>query len=57
MKLYLYKGTLMKMKLEEQERSMATIGMVPLFGCLTNKQKFAISHAIKLAYFKYSKTK
>jgi hypothetical protein len=27
------------------------LGRVPLFGCLTNKQKFAISHAIKLAYF------
>jgi signal-transduction protein with cAMP-binding, CBS, and nucleotidyltransferase domain len=30
---------------------MATIGKVPLFGCLTNKQKFAIAHAIKLAVF------
>jgi signal-transduction protein with cAMP-binding, CBS, and nucleotidyltransferase domain len=51
MKPFLYKETLQKMKLEEHAKSMATISKVPLFGCLTNKQKFAISNAIKLARF------
>lgn len=39
------------MKLEEHAKCMASISKVPLFGCLTNKQKFAISDAIKLAVF------
>ena len=47
MKPNLYKKTLQKMRLEEEKRNLLTIEKVPLFSCLTNKQKFSLTSAIK----------
>jgi signal-transduction protein with cAMP-binding, CBS, and nucleotidyltransferase domain len=42
------------MKMEENSRNMQTIQNVPLFSCLTNKQKAAISDTIKVVVFSES---
>ncbi len=47
----IYKKTLKKMRMEEQYKNSETIEKVPLFSCLTNKQKFALSNTIKIMMF------
>jgi CRP-like cAMP-binding protein len=46
-----YKKTLKKMRIEEQLKNSETIEKVPLFSCLTNKQKHALSNTIKISVF------
>lgn len=39
------------MRMEEQYQNSEAIEKVPLFSCLTNKQKYALSNTIKIMVF------
>lgn len=39
------------MKLQEYSNNVESIKKVPLFSCLTNKQKYALSNTIKIIRF------
>lgn len=51
MKPSLYRKTLQKMKLEEESRNAEAIKTVPMFSCLTNKQKHTLANTIKVVVF------
>lgn len=51
MKPALYRSTLQKMRLQEQSRNSDAIKTVPMFSCLTNKQKFLLGSTIKVVVF------
>ena len=46
-----YKKTLKKIRMDEQFKNSEIIEKVPLFSCLTNKQKYALSNTIKIMIF------